>query len=115
MVWVTPGAQGAIIVNEILTNSSFVLFFYFLYVFVLGLLYLKAVTIDKLRNFSALGPIHMSPRFSSVTLTNFARAELPYEKVGVLIGKFEFNPQRRPICAWFKPYFTAEKIPLNTE
>jgi len=97
MVWVTPGAQGAIIVNEILTNSSFVLFFYFLYVFVLGLLYLKAITIDKLRNFSGLGPIHMSPRFSSVTLTNFARAELPYEKVGVLIGKFEFNPQRKPI------------------
>jgi len=98
MVWVTPGAQGAIIVNEILTNSSFVFFyFYFLYVFVLGLLYLKAITIDKLRNFSGLGPIHMSPRFSSVTLTNFARAELPYEKVGVLIGKFEFNPQRKPI------------------
>ena len=73
-----------------------------------GLLSLNAVTIDELRSLSGSGPLDMSPRFGSVTLTNFAR-----EKVGKNLALFPRS--RRPIGAWFKLYFNTEKILLKME
>ena len=34
---------------------------------------------------------------------------------GMLVGKLELNPQRRPIWAWLRFYFTPKEDPVKTD
>ena len=35
--------------------------------------------------------------------------------VGMLVGNFELNPQRRPIWAWPKPFLTQKRDHVKTQ
>ena len=48
--------------------------------------------------------------------TNKARGETPHmEGVGMLVGNFEVNPERRPIWAWPKHFFTPKTDHVKTQ
>ena len=46
---------------------------------------------------------------SAICLFQAPRGDSHIKKTGMLAGNFEFNPKRRPICAWLKLFVSPQR------
>ena len=51
----------------------------------------------------------------SLTVSNPGGGDSHMKVTGMLVGKLELNPQRRPIWAWFRRYLTPKRDHAKTD